>query len=462
MKRIVHSMIVLVFLMAASVPRAARADVAPPAKPPGSTLEPGEEITQVRMVTETVVLEVQAGTPQGNLAQAKVTADFTMRNLGVAAESMGVRFPLGSNNGFGDVLEIEDVGIEVDGLPVVTRRIMQEDPVWGSDTVPWAEFDVTFLPGQDVNIRVSYLLEGTGEYPFVSFNYIFHTGAGWKETIGSADLIVRLPYEATAQNVIFDEQIGWSQTTAGGVIQGQDIRWRFDDLEPDREDDFQISLVMPSAWQKMLKERATVEANPNDGEAWGRLGKLYKEMFFYRRDFRHDGGGQELYALSVSAYETCLSLLPKDAQWHAGFADLLAVHAYYSLEELQDARAEALRSMQEIHRAQELAPNDAKVREIAEKIYYMFPDAIQPLESGYDYLWLTATPEIAAPTDAPAEPTIAPPATETPPPAPTTVPANEAESTPAPDTAANPLCGSAFLVPLGLILLLKRGKHPTR
>lgn len=437
------------------VPVSVSADIAPPGQPPGSNPEPGVELTEVQMVAETVVLEIQASTPKNSLGQAKVSADFTMRNLGTQTENMAVRFPLGANNGFGEIREIQDLQVNVNGRSEFARRVMQADTVWGSDLVPWAEFDVTFPPNQDVNIQVTYLLEGTGEYPFVSFQYVFHTGAGWKDSIGSADLIVRLPYEVTLHNVLFDEHTGWSTTTAGGAVHGQELRWHFENLEPDQNDDFEISLVMPSAWQNVMKENALVNANAGDGEAWGRLGKLYKELFFFRRGFRHDAGGLELYASSLAAYEKCISLLPNDALWHAGFADLLSVHAYYAMEEGQDARAEILRSMQEIDRAEELAPNDPKVKEIAEKIYYLFPDAIQQLESGYDYLWLTATPELAAPTLAPVEVTVtSPPVTDAPPPTATTAPAQEVTSTPNPTPPAspNPLCASAFLLPLALAL----------
>jgi hypothetical protein len=409
------------------------------------------------MVSETVLLDVQASTPQNSLGQAKVSADFTMRNLGSAAESMAVRFPLGLNNGFGEIAEIRNLTIKVNSDLVQTRRVMQIDPVWGSGLVPWAEFDVTFPPNQDVNIQVTYLLEGTGEHPFISFNYVLHTGAGWKDSIGTADLIVRLPYEVNNQNIIFDEHTGWSTTTAGGVVQGQEIRWRFENLEPDQSNDFEISLLTPSAWQRVLTEQLTVSTNPNDGEAWGRLGKLYKEMFFFRRGFRHDQGGLELHAMSVDAYERCLALLPDDALWHAGFADLLAVHSYYAMQEGQDSRDEMLRSMQEIHTARELAPDDLRVREIADSIYNFFPDAIQELESGYDYLWLTATPEFYTPTMHPIELTSMPQATDPPPSTATVVPAQEATATPAPapPSPSKPLCAAAWLIPLGLVWLAR-------
>jgi hypothetical protein len=445
-------------MVAVCVPVDVRADVAPPAQPPGFNPEPGVEITQVRMMAETVLIVVYSNTPEDSLGRAKVTADFTMRNLGSETENMPVRFPISISNGFGSFPEIRDLQINVNGSNVPTRRIMQTDPLFEYDQVPWEEFDVIFPPGQDVQIQVTYTVDGMGEYPYVSFFYIFHTGAGWNDTIGSADLIVRLPYEADPQNVIFDETTGWSLTTPGGVIDGSEIRWRFEDFEPGYENDFELSLIMPSVWRKVLNERENVAKNPNDGEAWGRLGKLYKDMFFFRRGFRHDAGGQELYRLSVEAYEKSLALLPDDGLWHAGFADLLAIHAYYTSWEGQDATAEALRSMQEIDIALGLAPNDPKVKEIAEKIYNFFPDAVGLLESGYDFLWLTATPIVETPTSIPASPTSTLQATPEPVSTDTAVPTREAalNPTPTPPTAKNPLCGSLMIIPLALVWLARR------
>ena len=458
MKQIFRIVAVIVLLIAVCVPMNVRADVAPPAQPPGFNPEPGTELTQVRMVAETVVLDVQAGAPADSLGQAKVTADFTMRNLGGEIESMAVRFPVSINNGFGSYPELADLQVKVDGKSVSTKRIMQEDPVWGSDLVPWSQFNVTFPPNQDMQIQVTYTIEGTGEYPYVAYYYIFHTGAGWKDTIGSADLIVHLPYAVNDQNVIFDEQTGWSMTSPGSVIGGNEIKWHFEDFEPGYENDFELSLVMPSVWQKVINERMNVEKNPNDGEAWGRLGKLYKEIFFFRRGFRHDAGGQELYQLSVQAYEQAVTLLPDDGLWHAGFADLLSTHAYYSSWEGDDATAETIRSMQEIDLALGLAPNDPKVKEIAEKIYYFFPGAVELLEIGYDFLWLTATPVMESPTDIPVSPTSTVQATPEPVPTATDIPTREAVPNPTqmPPTAGNPLCGSAALAPLALIWFMHR------
>jgi tetratricopeptide (TPR) repeat protein len=72
--------------------------------------------------------------------------------------------------------------------------------------------------------------------------------------------------------------------------------------------------------------------NPNDGEAWGRLAKAYKEVVKMPKGYlREDPAGIELYALSKDAYEKCLALLPNDPLWHYGYADLLWAHYYFGV-----------------------------------------------------------------------------------------------------------------------------------
>ena len=334
------------------VPSRAYADVAPPMNPPGSNPKPGSEVTQVRMIAETVLIDVQANAPADSLGKARVSADFTMRNLGSQTEVMNVGFPISNNDGFFVYPDITNLDVKVNGNTVQTHRTSGSDPRYGDDTVPWAEFEATFPPGQDVSIQVSYTLEGTGEYPYVAYYYILATGAGWKDTIGSADIILRLPYEANPQNLILDTQIGWSQTTPGGVFSSNEMRWHYENLEPTNENNIEISLVMPSAWKKVLTERDNVSRNPDDGEAWGRLGKIYKEITLLRRALRQDAGGQELYHLSIQAYEKAVTLLPEDALWHAGFAELLYLHYYWDIRFVNPGdNADMLHALEELNRS---------------------------------------------------------------------------------------------------------------
>ena len=367
------------------------ADIAPPYQPPGSNLVPGGESTQVRMLAETVLIEVLADAPADSLGRARVSADFTMRNLGSQNETMAARFPIAFSDGRSGYPEIKNIQVRVNGKQVTYRRTNGPELFYGDVEVPWAEFDLVFPAGQDVLVQVAYDLEGTGYVPFIAFYYLLETGAGWKGSIGSGEIIVRLPYAANPQNVILEEQIGWSQTTAGGVFSGNEIRWRFTDLEPDSQDNFEVSLVMPRVWEQVLAERKNAASDPQDGEAWGRLGKAYKEIWVYGKGFRQDAGGIDLYQLSVEAYEQAVTLLPEDALWHAGFADLLSTYAYWAGFD-QDTTEEAVRALGEIRLALELAPQDPKVLEIAENISFSFPDGMRFETGSYDFPWLTATP----------------------------------------------------------------------
>jgi hypothetical protein len=459
MKRLCFIVLLLVLL---ALPSDVSADVAPPYYPPGSNPQPGVEVTQVRMAAETVVIEVQKDTTPQSLGRAHVTADFTMHNLGTVDESMFVRFPISSSDGRGEYPEIGNLQIMVNGKQVQYRRANYPDLGFSDKEVPWAEFDVTFPVGQDVSIRVAYNLQGTGYHPFTAFYYILETGAGWKDTIGSADVILRLPYEASPQNVIMNVQIGWAETTPGGVFQGNEVRWHFDDFEPDMNQPVQnmeFALVAPSAWGPVLTARANVENQPNDGEGWGMLAKAYKEVFQMSKGYREDTGGQELYRLSVEAYEKCLSLKPNDAQWHAGFADLLADRAMWD-SWVSGTTPEAFRALEEIHTALELAPNDPIVREIAQNIMYMIDGGMTQNGEGYDFPWLTQTPTALPPTPTmiPVEEATATPvviATDTPPTEPTQASPTPANPTPVPQ-GPSPICGSVAFLPLVVWFVWKR------
>lgn len=77
-----------------------RADIAPPDWPPGANLAPDSENTQVRMVSEKVVIDLKERIQSGSLGEAKVTAIFNMLNLGDDVETMFARFPLTSCTAF--------------------------------------------------------------------------------------------------------------------------------------------------------------------------------------------------------------------------------------------------------------------------------------------------------------------------------------------------------------------------
>ena len=466
--------IVLLLFCLLVFPSGARADVAPPIFPPGSNPQPGAEVTQVRMVAETVIIAVLNDFEPRSLGQARVTADFTMQNTGAEAERMAVRFPLSADDGRGNYPEIKNLSITVNGSKVPYRRVEYPDSHYPNDlsvlwsVLDWAEFDVAFPVGQEVSIGVAYDLEGSGYYPFTAFYYILETGAGWKDTIGSADVILRLPYEATPQNVILNVQIGWAETAPGGVFEGNEVRWHFDNFEPGNDQPVQnmeFALVAPSTWQSVLIAQENVAQSPNDGESWGLLARAYKQAYTMSKGYRDDAGGQELYQLSIEAYEKCLALKPNDAQWHAGFADLLATRAMWDSGPT-GLTPGGVRALDEIHTALELAPNDPVVQEIALDITYMLRGEIVQNENGFDFPGLTKAPTsrplptwTAVPVSM-ATATPVPVSTDTPKPVVAQANPTQPSPTPAPQ-GAPPLCGSAAFLPLigiGLLAWKRRSK----
>jgi tetratricopeptide (TPR) repeat protein len=453
--------VIAVFLAALFSATSARADVAPPEAPPGSNLVPGSESTQVRMMAETVILTVSADPADKEGAIARTDATFTMRNLGSAEEKMSARFPLtffnGNSDGFGRFPEIPGITVKVNGQTVPTRREMQpflasESSYKETDQIPWAVFDVTFPPAQDVTIEVAYTVNGYGYYPYEVFKYVLETGAGWNGSIGVVDVIVRFPYDVNEKNVWMNEAdyAGYGDPISGGVLSGKEVRWHFEDLEPTREDNIQVLLVAPSLWESVLKETGTVTKNPNDGEAWGRLGKAYKEIVRMSKGYlREDPVGLEMFQLSREAYEKCLALLPNDPVWHYGYADLLWSKYYFELYGPGKSDPEGILPLilSHLQTALKIAPNTQQARDLLTEISYSVPDAVQLDGNDFIYLGLTATPIHPTPWVYPTE-TAFPTLTEPAAPTATLASVPSAESVPPTETptARNPLCGSAALV----------------
>jgi len=307
--------------------------------------------------------------------------------------------------------------------------------------VQWAEFEVVFPPGDTIEIEVDYTLQGTGEYPFVSYSYLLETGAGWNGTIGSAEIIVRLPYKATAQTVFIDSSPGWGQTTTGAYLEGNEVSWYFEDFEPAWKNNISIALVWPSAYYKVGVEEQNVRDFPNDGEAWGRLAKAYKEISHLRRGIREDAGGLELYQQSVNAYEMAISLLPEDALWRAGYADLLWWNSAWTYWYSEEGRTEYLKGLSEMYIAYQLGPDQPFIQNYLSEEFYQAVDDVNT--------WLTQTPTLVIfPTSTPTSTPVPIEPEETQPP-PAAVDTEELDSTDE-DGAGRflPICGSMLLFPL--------------
>ena len=313
MKRL--TLVACLGLLALLSARRACADVAPPLQPPGSNIAPGGQ-TQVQMLAEKVVLEVAP--PDG----VRVSADFTMRNLGAAAEQMQVRFPLenpeGWGDGYGRYPQVRGFAAAVDGTPVMTRTIV-EPSTPGERSIQWAAFDVAFPVGREVRIGVAYVTRLTGErdpastgYDDASLLYILETGAGWRGAIGTADLILRLPYVATPGNLFLDQG-----STPGGRCAGNEVRWHWESLEPTRQDNWRARLVWPEDWQRILTLEESVQARPDDIAVTVELAEAYRRVGGGSKGFVES---EHLAKLSQDVVEQALARRPDSAELHAELA----------------------------------------------------------------------------------------------------------------------------------------------
>lgn len=394
--------ILSVFLAFGTNVKEVQADVSPPGPPSGTNPVPDGENTNVRMVSETVLVEIDADSSLDGLG--KVTATFTMRNLGNIDEQMEVRFPLDQTDAWGGICTgpyifaepINDLKVAVNGKTVKTQKTYQEITVSGREapvSLPcWEHFPVSFPIGKDVLIRVTYTTKPYRAEAVYSYSYILITGDEWKDTIGKADITFRVPYELNDSNFIscLPEDCGLNKNA---------IEWHYEDFDP--SSNVMISLLPPPLWQSILTETKNTTKNPNDGAAWGRLAYAYKGSIKESRGFRGDKLGQEMHKRSIDAYQRAITLLPNNADLHYDFADLLCWTILYYPD---DTEAWAP-CVEQIKQVLDLNPDHEKIKELILNFGPRLDGLIDFSGVKPDYIILTPTTPTATliPTEEPTQ-----------------------------------------------------------
>jgi hypothetical protein len=131
--------------------------------------------------------------------------------------------------------------------------------------------------------------------------------------------VVNLPYPASAETIYAMPE--------GGKIEGHQVRWTWVDLEPGPQDDFFIQLLLLDRWDELQAARASVAANPRDGEAWLNLASTYSMLTrgkHYSAARMLPGFGETYQPLGVQAAQEALRLLPGDGRPHYELAILYA------------------------------------------------------------------------------------------------------------------------------------------
>jgi len=323
-----------------------------PILPGGSNIKP-DEGTPIQMAAEKVELNVRPatelddavvarnpaeyglpssfdGSPGMYPAMADVIADFTMVNPTSEAVNMTAWFPMASaleteewNLNPGEVVpSIQRFQVIIEGKPLEFNISELPNPK-GEDKppLPWASFPVTFPAGKETHVQISYVVPAWWSYEGLAMNlyYIFQTGAGWAGSIGTAELVLNLPYPASQETI-------WTMPE-GGQLDGHQVRWTWKNLEPDPQDDFFVQLLLLNRWDELQAARAAVTANPRDGEAWLNLASTYSILTrgkHYSAARMLPGFGEIYQPLGVQAAQEALHLLPGDGRPHYELALLYA------------------------------------------------------------------------------------------------------------------------------------------
>ncbi len=375
------ALVVLMVFGPASAVKGSPAVVGEYPPPAGATIYPGAGTTQVRMLSETVEINAAQNDP-GEKPYARVRAVYTMRNLGSAEENLPVRFPLnfqypGTMTDWQqcevprESLEIGNFSALVDGQPAQAATITKKisDPLGKRGEVEvacWANFTVRFPPAKDVQIEVRYTAQGFsggiyGSEAYVQFHYVLTSGAAWKGTTGHAEIIFHAPYE-------FNKKVLLPFSPETGTVQGSEIRWEFNDFEPDRN--ITVSMMDPSHWQLIQDQTRAVNDNPQDGAAWGRLAESYKAAVKVNPEgWRSDEGGYEMFATSATAYARAVSLSPADADLRYGYAELLIWDAFYpNFGRPQDIEAGLVRGVENLRRALAINPKHVRANALLKRL----------------------------------------------------------------------------------------------
>jgi hypothetical protein len=101
----------------------------------------------------------------------------------------------------------------------------------------------------------------------------------------------------------------------GGQIEGCQVRWTWENLEPGPQDDFTIWLIRQERWEELEAARIRAIEWPDDGGVWLDLADTYRRLILGKYRFL-PGFGETYQPLGVQAAQEALRLLPGDGRPH--------------------------------------------------------------------------------------------------------------------------------------------------
>ncbi len=353
-----------------TVARIARADMAPFPGEAGTGLGTAG-VTDIRMISETVVLEIAdvtftngSGFPLTRTG-ALVTADFLLNNPENNAQSLQVGFPLDVPSqaaGAGGYAKLYSLRAFAGGNEAST----QIETV-GQET--WSAWQMSFAPG-NTQVRVTYGLPATVDGCSAELGYVLHTGAAWAGSIGQADLIVRYPYAAEV-TLLSPHGIYLGNTTTGYQVAGTDLRWHYDNLEPMPADDLVVTFVTPECWLKVAAARTALNEHATAANYWN-LASTYATIVLYAHSF----DSPLIAQVADAQYLKALALDPQNPQLNSEYAEFLTYLVGYLLPANR-----APSEIQQCVTAMLLAPNDDQLMSTCSPIAADALDGTQAAQS---------------------------------------------------------------------------------
>jgi hypothetical protein len=410
---LISGLIMFSLLLGLLISHPVRADVGVrPILPGGSNIQPEGE-TPIQMVDEVITMDIRPATEgDNNIIQlnpdayglqfqplwynyvSEVQANFTMNNPTTEDVNLTAWFPLASalESVAWNELNPDEIVPRIAGFQVMVAGKTIEfatselpNPK-GSDrpALPWASFPVTFPAGKETDIQVNYLLplQTSVKGSELALYYIFQTGAGWAGPIGQAELVLNLPYPASAEtvtrmdpsnlNLPYFNSNPAANLPLDGVLEGNQARWTWVDFEPGPQDDFSIWLVDPTIYQQLETAREVVQASPEDGPAWLELASIYRILA--TKAWNYPSIFTESYlAPGLEAYQRAAEYLPEHPEPHVGIA-MLSLAPYMADT---NAPSEVMGSVQEhVRIARELEAAHPNLREQADISSSMLDDAM--------------------------------------------------------------------------------------
>ena len=192
-----------------------------------------------------------------------LSAVFVMNNEAAEAADVQLGFPVSLPEQFRNK-EGLDFTMTFDGVPIDRAAVRQDTPAKNEyderNATLWFHCQHRFPPdATTVEVKTKLPVSWGYHFPYSEdLFYCIQTGAGWKGRIGSEEVAIHFPDPVQPGQVLVAEP-------AGSIVEGDTVRWRFEDFEPkERDHDIHLQFVEPDVFPILADLRRESAEAPGD------------------------------------------------------------------------------------------------------------------------------------------------------------------------------------------------------